>query len=244
VTTAHLALGDISLDVTFKDIKNVHLSVHPPFGKVTISAPATMRLDRIRAFAATKIRWIRLQQRKLRAANRAPQFDYVERESHYVWGQRYLLHITSDPECEEVTLSPKRFTLRVPESADAKARYDILAMWYRKQVRSELPSIITKLAKALGVSLPRVHVRQMKTKWGSCNHRTGSIIVNTDLAKKPRACLEYVLLHEMAHLIEPTHNDRFSRIMDRIMPTWQSRRDLLNSFPAPTLTEGVKSWDR
>lgn len=228
-----LLLGELSLDVQFKNIKNVHLSVHPPLGNVTIAAPSRMSMELIRAFAITKMSWIRRQQRKFQTADRAPQAEYLERESHYVWGQRYLLRLAPANGSGSVSLSPQRLTLHLPPSASSQAKAAVLSKWYRDLIMAETPAILSRWSKVLRVEIPEIRVRQMKTKWGSCNHRTGSILLNTDLAKKPKECLEYVLLHEMVHLIEPTHNAKFTTIMDQAMPNWRLRRDLLNGLPTP-----------
>lgn len=233
MTTAQLTFGDIRLDVKFKDIKNVHLSVHPPKGDVTIAAPARMSLETVRAFAATKIGWIRRQQRKLREARKASVPEYLERESHYLWGRRYLLRIEPTTDKYAVFVASRYLTLQVPKDANAGVKAAVLSKWYRRQLLAEVPSITLRWAAILCVTLPVVRVRQMKTKWGSCNHRTGSILINSELAKKPKKCLEYILLHEMTHLIESTHNEAFTTIMDNAMPNWQITRDLLNALATP-----------
>jgi predicted metal-dependent hydrolase len=233
MTTAQLTFGDLSLDVKFKNIKNVHLSVHPPHGNVTIAAPSRMSLDVIRAYAVTKIGWIRRQQRKLQEAERAPQIEFLDRESHYVWGQRYLLRQVISEGSKAVQLSPGYLALNASPLTAPRVKEAMLSKWYREQIQAEAPAIVARWAKVLGVQIPSVRVRQMKTKWGSCNHETASILLNTDLAKKPRECLQYVLLHEMAHLIEPTHNVAFTTIMDKAMPNWRTRRDMLNGLPVP-----------
>jgi predicted metal-dependent hydrolase len=226
-----IVLGDLLLDVQFKNIKNVHLSVHPPEGRVTIAAPERMTLDLVRAYAVTKLAWIRSRQRKLRDAQRAPRAEFLERESHYVWGQRYLLHLDGTPSREKVVVSAHRLTLHVATSDSDEAKAAVLARWYRERIYAEAPAIAERWAKLLRVKVPPVRVRRMKTKWGSCSRQTGAILLNTELAKKPKECLEYIVLHEMAHLIERTHNAKFTTIMDRAMPTWRTRRDRLNQLP-------------
>lgn len=233
MSTARLAFGDITLDVTFKDIKNVHLSVHPPQGDVTISAPERMSVETIRAFAVTKIGWIRRQRERFRKAERAVRHEYLDRESHYLWGTRYLLHVEQGTS-PSVDISGKKVTLRVPHASDKATREAVLAKWYRDRLKAEAPAAIAHWSHILGVEAPRLSVRKMKTKWGSCNYKTRAILLNSYLAKLPKDCLEYVVLHEMAHLIEPTHNARFTAIMEKAMPTWKARRDYLNTLPAPT----------
>jgi predicted metal-dependent hydrolase len=224
-------LGDIAVDVVRKEIKNVHLGVHPPTGRVRIAAPSRMSLDTIRAFAISKLGWIRKQQRKLAEQERETPREYLNRESHYVWGQRYLLKIVEGDFPPSVELSHSRMILRVRHGATAEKKQAILDEWYRNQVKDAAPSLITKWERLMGVKVQRLFVRRMKTKWGSCNHRAGTIRLNTDLARKPKECLEYIVVHELVHLLEPTHNARFVALMDQFMPKWQSHRKALNRLP-------------
>lgn len=226
-----LQLGDIAVDVVLKDIKNVHLSVHPPLGQVRISAPRRMSLDTIRVFAISKLEWIRRQQRKLQEQERETPREYLDRESHFAWGKRYLLAVVEGDAAPEVELEPNRMVLRVRSGTDAARREAIIAEWYREQVKRAAPPLIAEWEPLLGVRVRRFFVQRMKTKWGGCTPAAGSIRLNAELAKKPRECLEYLVVHEMAHLLEPTHNARFIGLMDRFMPDWRHRRDLLNQLP-------------
>jgi predicted metal-dependent hydrolase len=226
-----IQLGGIGVDVVRKDIKNVHLSVHPPNGRVRIAAPRRLSLDNVRVFAISKLPWIKRQQRKLLEQERETPREYIDRESHYVWGKRYLLKVIERDEPPSVELSHERLILRVRPGTGKAKRQTILEEWHREQLRDAVPSFIEKWERLMGVRVQRFYVRRMKTKWGSCNHRRGSIRLNTDLARKPRECLEYIVVHEMAHLIEHTHNARFTDLMDQFMPRWQLRRDALNSLP-------------
>lgn len=226
-----IQLGDIALDVVRKDIKNVHLSVHPPTGRVRISAPSRMSLDTIRVFAISKLNWIKKQQNKIREQERETPREYLDRESHYVWGKRYLLSVTERDRPPTVTLTHSRLILAVREGTTRAARAAIVAQWYRQQIKAVVPELVAKWERTLGVNVTRFFVRQMKTRWGSCNPRKRTMRLNTELAKKPRECLEYVVVHEMAHLLEATHNARFIALMDRVMPNWQSCRQRLNSLP-------------
>lgn len=229
--TTRIQLGDIGVDVVRKDIKNVHLSVHPPTGRVRIAAPERMSLDTVRVFAIAKLPWIRRQQRKLQEQERETRREYIDRESHYVWGKRYLLKVVEADQAPSVELNHGRMILRVRPGADTAKRQAILDEWHREQVRKAVPPLIEKWERLMGVGVRRVFVQRMKTKWGSCNHRVGSIRLNTDLARKPRECLEYIVVHEMAHLREPTHNERFMALMEQFMPKWQSHREALNRLP-------------
>jgi predicted metal-dependent hydrolase len=224
-------LGNIVVEVIKKDIKNLHLSVFPPAGKVRISAPLRMDIETIRVFAITKLTWIKNQQKKLRNQERESPREYLNRESHYVWGKRYLLKVEEKESAPEVELKHSRMILRVRPGADQDKKREILDAWYREQVKEAVPELILNWAKLMKVNLSGFHVQKMKTKWGSCSSHRNSIRLNTDLAKKPPECLEYIVVHELAHLIEPTHNDRFIRLMNQFMPKWKFYKDQLNRLP-------------
>jgi predicted metal-dependent hydrolase len=227
-----LKLGDIEVDVKLKDIKNVHLSVYPPTGRVRISAPERMRLDTIRVFAISKLGWIKQQQKRLREQERETPREYLNRESHYVWGKRYLLKIVEEHAEPKIVLKHSKMILRSGAETSHDARQAVIAQWYRDQIKgAAVPNLIEKWEPIIGVEVKRIFVQKMKTKWGSCNPASQSIRLNTDLAKKPRECLEYILVHEMVHLLERHHNERFRGYMDRFMPHWRGYRDELNRAP-------------
>lgn len=225
-----LQVDDVRIDVVLKNIKNIHLSVHPPLGRVRISAPRRMSWETLRAFAISKLEWIRRQQRKVREQQRETPREYLEPESHLVWGQRYLLVIEESAAAPSVEVQPQRarLVLRVRPDADAARREAILAAWRREQLRLAVLPLIAHWEPIMGIKVRECSIRRMKTRWGSCTPRTGRIRVNTELAKKPRECLEYLVVHEMAHLLEPTHNARFLALMDHFLPDWRRRKDLLN----------------
>ena len=212
VTT--LKLGSITVDVVQKDIKNVHLSVYPPAGKVRISAPLRMKVETIRVFAASKLGWIKEQQKKITRQDRESPREYIERESP-----------------PQVQLRHNKMILQVRPAIGPERRQEILDEWYRGQLRAAVQPVIAKWAPLMGVQVERVFVQRMKTKWGSCSRRSASIRLNTDLAKKPLECLEYMVVHEMVHILEPTHNARFTDLMDRMMPNWRFCRQMLNRLP-------------
>jgi len=228
---SQIKLGDIAVDVVLKDIRNVHLSVHPPTGRVRISAPSRMKMDTIRVFAISKLAWIRQQQKKLREQARETVREYLDRESHHVWGRRYLLEVAENEGPPFVALKHRRMILGVRPQTSRAARDEILASWYREQVKAEVLDFIAKWESLLGVRVRQVFVQQMKTRWGSCNPRTRTIRLNTELARKPKDCLDYIVLHEMVHLLEPKHGERFIALMDQFMPRWQFLRQRLNRLP-------------
>jgi len=226
-----IELGDILVHVSQMDIKNVHLSVNPPDGRVRVSAPLHMNIDTIRAFVISKLEWIKRSQNKLRAQERETQREYIDRESHQVWGQRYSLQIVELEAAPRVAVKCGSLVLQVrPGTARAK-KQAVVAQWYRYQIKDAVPALIQKWAPLMGVNVKKVFVQQMKTRWGSCNPTAGDIRLNSELAKKPPECLEYIVVHEMVHLLEPTHNQRFTALMDRFMPVWRNHRDELNRLP-------------
>lgn len=228
---AQLQLGDITVDVVRKDIKNVHLSVYPPTGRVRISAPLRMDLDTIRLFAISKLDWIKSQQRKLREQEREAPREYLERESHYVWGKRYLLKLVEKEAAPTVTLRHNKLLMQCRPGTSVDKHQTFLDEWYRKQLKEAVPPLIAKWAPLMGVTVARFFAQRMRTRWGSCSPATGSIRLNSELAKKPTECLEYIVVHEMVHLLEPTHNDRFLVLLEKYMPKWRFYRDELNRLP-------------
>ena len=235
---AQVQLGNIAVDVVLKNIKNVHLSVYPPSGRVRISAPSRMSLDTIRVFAISKLDWIKQQQKKLREQERETPREYLDRESHFVWGKRHLLKVAENNSAPEVVLKRDILILQIRPGASEGKKQAVLEEWYREQLKAAVPPLIEKWESLLGVNVTRFFVQWMKTKWGSCSQGAGSIRLNTELAKKPTACLEYIVVHEMIHLLEPTHNSHFIALMDQFMPTWQFQRQELNRLPVRHETWG------
>lgn len=224
---SRLDLGGLRIDVVRKDIRHLHLTVCPPHGAVRIAAPSWVTLESIRLFAINKLGWVRTQQAKLRAQPR----EYIERESHYLWGRRYLLHVVECDAPPSIVIRHRRLEIRVRPGTTADRRAELLAAWYRGRVHAALPALATKWEPQIGSKPHRIFVQRMKTKWGSCNASSQNIRLNTDLAKKPPECLEYVLVHEMVHLDEPTHGPRFIALMDRLLPHWRGIRARLNRLP-------------
>ncbi|MCX6049101.1 MAG: SprT family zinc-dependent metalloprotease [Chloroflexi bacterium] len=226
-----IELGEITVDVVLKDIKNIHLSVYPPNGRVRIAAPRRVAIDTLRSFAISKLDWIKRQQKKLQDQEREPAHEYLDRESHYVWGKRYLLQVLESDAAPSVELQPSQMLLRVRPGTDELKKRAIVEAWYREQLKEAVPPLIAKWEPLMGVKVERFFVQRMKTRWGSCNYVAHRIRLNTDLAKKPHECLEYIIVHEMAHLLEPSHNARFVALMDRFLPQWRFYRDQVNRLP-------------
>lgn len=229
--------GDITIALELKDVKNVHLSVHPPEGRVTLVAPIGTRVDVARAYAISKLGWIRAQQDKLQGQARETKRNLIERESHYVWGRRYLLSLVEKDEKPGVVLSHKKMVLTIRPGSTIEKRMEVLHEWHKSLLHKEIPDMIKRWENKLGVKVSAYFLQKMKTKWGGCNSAKGNIRLNTELVKKPKDLLEYVVVHEMVHLIEPTHNERFVSIMDKNYPSWKDARKELNELPL-----SAESW--
>lgn len=227
----HLQLGRMPVAVSRKDIKNVHLSVYPPEGRVKVAAPRNMELDTIRVFVISKLAWIKKQQAKLRGQEREAPREFINRESHYFNGQRYLLKVVEHHGAARVVLKHKTIELHVRPEASTETRHEALNDWYRQQLKLIVPTLIAKYEKRMKVTVANFGIKKMKTKWGTCIPHAHRIWLNLELAKKPAECLEYIVVHEMAHLLEPSHNDRFVKLMDKFMPKWRFHKDELNRLP-------------
>ena len=229
--TENIRLGDIEIAVTRKAVKNVHLSVHPPAGHITLVAPTGTRLEVARAYAISKLGWIRDQQAKLLAQARETPRQFIERESHSLWGRRYLLSVAVKDAKPAVKLDHRRITLTVRPGSKLAKREEVIEEWHRALLHQVVPALIEKWEAKLGVKVAGYFLQRMKTKWGSCNHRAGNIRLNTELVKKPKDLLEYVVVHEMLHLVEPTHSERFVTLLEQHYPTWREARAELNELP-------------
>ncbi len=226
-----LVIGSLSVEVTIKPIKNLHLSVIPPHGSVRISAPQGMSSDHVRAYAIGKLSWIRKQQTRLAGQQRESARLMVERESHYLWGRRLLLQIQEVNAAPRIEVHPRRLVLCVRPGSTADNRQNLLAAWYRAELRREAAILIDTWQQSLHVQTNKLFVQAMTRKWGSCNPKSRNIRLNTQLAQKPKGCLEYVVLHELAHLLVPSHGEEFISLLDSHLPDWEERRRLLNSLP-------------
>ena len=229
--TETLHIGEITIEMTRKDVKHVHLSVHPPVGRVSLVAPKATRVEVARAYAVSKLGWIREQRARLQSQARETPRRFVERESHYVWGRRYLLAVVEADEKPCVSLDHRKVTLRVRPGSSAAKRQEVMHEWHRALLHESLPPLIAKWEAKLGVNVKGYYLQRMKTKWGGCNHRAGNIRLNTELVKKPKDLVEYVVVHEMLHLLEPTHSERFTRLLDKHYPSWREARTELNELP-------------
>jgi predicted metal-dependent hydrolase len=234
---ATIHIGELPILVTRKAIKHVHLSVHPPDGRVTLAAPTVTRLDAARAYAISRLGWIRKQREKLRNQARETPRRFVERESHYLWGRRHLMAIKHREAKPTIVLDHRQITLTVRPGTDAGKRAEIIHRWHKSLLHKSVAPLIKKWEPKLKVNVRGYFLQRMKTKWGSCNHHAGHIRLNTELVKKPKDLLEYVIVHEMVHLIEPVHSERFIAIIQQHYPTWREARAELNALPL-----GPEEW--
>jgi len=232
-----LRLGEITIEFTRKPVKHVHLSVHPPEGTVRLVAPPGTRTEVARAYAISRLAWIRAQRERFSAQQREAPRRLVSRESHYVWGRRYLLAVTERDGKPEVRLDHRRLMLCVRPGSTHDVRARVMHEWHKSLLHSTLPGLIARWEPKLGVRVAGYFLQRMKTKWGSCNPRARNIRLNTELVKKPKDLLEYVLLHEMAHIIEPTHSEAFIALLDHHYPSWREARAELNALPL-----AVENW--
>ena len=222
-----IELGDICLNVVHKNIKNVHLSVHPPQGRVTIAVPLGMNTETIRLVGISKLGWIRKQQTKFRNQKRETAREYVNHESHYYLGQRYLLQVIEQKAAPRVVLKHDVIELYIRKDVPKTLRKKILYSWYRQQLKELIPQYIAKLEKQMNVKVSKLCIRTMKTRWGTCNPRAKRIWLNTELAKKSIESIVYVLAHEMVHLLERHHNANFAAYMDKFLPNWKYLKEEL-----------------
>lgn len=226
-----LLIGSLAVEVTVKPIKHLHLSVLPPHGAVRISAPERMSEAQVRAYTIGKLGWIRRQQSRFERQERETPRQVIERESLYVWGQRLLLHLQEVDAPPRIELHPKHLQFFIRPGTPSVKRQSLLAAWYRQQLRTAATPLIQKWEEALGVEMNRLFVQTMTRQWGSCNPITRNIRLNTQLAQKPKRCLDYVILHELCHLRVPSHGDEFVALLNLHMSDWNERKQLLNRLP-------------
>jgi predicted metal-dependent hydrolase len=227
-----IVICDITIDVIRKDIRNIHLAVYPPAGRVRLAAPLNVNDETIRLFAISKLSWIKHQQRKFQGQERITPREYKNRESHYFQGKRYLLNITEKDAPPSVILKNKTtIDLYVRPGTPTEKRHELLTEWYRVQLKKQIPPILKKWEEVLKVKVNDWQVKLMKTKWGSCNIEEKRIWLNLELAKKPERCLEYIIVHEMIHLLERHHNEKFLSYLEHYLPNWEQLKKELNALP-------------
>ena len=228
----YIEVGGTPVEVVRKDIKNLHVGVYPPRGRIRVAAPLHLDDDALQMAVISRLGWIRRKQGEFEQQDRQSQREFVTGESHYFEGRRYRLDVIEDEGRPSVRLiNNTRMALRVRRGADRDTREDVLHQWYRSQLCHRLPVLLEKWEPKVGIQVAEVRIRRMKTRWGTCNSEACRIWLNLELVKKSASCLEFILVHEMVHLIERSHNERFRDLMGRLMPQWQAYRDHLNRAP-------------
>lgn len=234
-----ITAGDLVVDVVRKEIKNLHLAVYPPDGRVRVAAPLLVDDEAVRLAVIARLPWIRRQQGRFAQQERQSPREVVSGESHYFQGRRYLLNVVYRDGVPAVAVrNNTTLDLFVRPGSDTAQRGRVLLTWYRRQLQQLIPPLVAKWEAIIGVQVAEWRVKQMKTRWGTCNPDARRIWLNLELIKKPVSCLEYIVVHEMVHLLERRHNDRFVALMDRFMPQWRLLRDELNQAPL-----GHATWE-
>jgi len=233
-----ITVSGLTVEVVRKAIKNLHLGVYPPHGRVRVAAPLAVSDEAVRLAVIGKLAWIKRQQAKFEAQPRQSRREMVRGESHYYLGQRYRLRVIEHHAAGKVVLRNASIDLYVRPETRPDQREQVLQRWYREQLKALVPPLLEKWQVVLGVEVADWGVKKMKTKWGACTIDARRIWINLELAKKPVQCLEYIIVHELVHLLERHHNDRFHKLMDQFMPQWQLHREELNRGPL-----GYENWD-
>lgn len=227
-----ITVGGLEVLISRKDIKHLHLGVYPPCGQIRASVPQVVSNNAVRMAVIDKLSWLKRQQEGFANQERQSHREFVTGESHYVEGKRFLLDVIEEDNPPAVRIrKSNKLELRVRPGTDRSGKADILDKWYRELLKEVVPGLMAKWEKVIGVEVKDLRIKRMKTKWGSCNTEASRIWINLELAKKPILCLEYVLVHEMVHLLERNHNDRFWAYLDKFMPRWRQYRDGLNAAP-------------
>jgi predicted metal-dependent hydrolase len=227
-----ITIGSLSIDVVRKDIKNMHLAVYPPEGRIRLAAPERTDFEVMRLFAISKLSWIKKHVRGFKEQKRESPRSFVSGESHYFQGKRFLLDVEDGAPSNSIKVKgTKKLKMSLRPNTTTQKREEVLKEWYRQELKAQIPELISKWEQVIGVKSDDWGVRLMRTKWGACNIEEKRIWLNLELAKKPPICLEYIIVHELIHLLERNHNDRFIAYLDRYMPKWRQHRDELNQLP-------------
>ncbi len=235
-----MKVGNLEVQTIKKDIKNMHLGVYPPIGRVRVAAPIKTTDDSMRLFIISKIPWIKRQKAKFEKQQRQTKREYVSGESHYFLGRRFLLNVIHTNDSPKIEIRKKtHLDLHIKPNTSTLKREELLESFYRAELKKHIPKFLNKWGKTTGIKVNSVNIKKMKTKWGTSNPKDKRIWVNLELAKNRIRCLDYVMLHEMIHLLENTHNEKFYNLMDSYMPPWQQCRIELNNSVL-----GFFVWDK
>jgi len=231
IVNYQLKVADIEIDVIRKDIKNLHLAVYPPNGRVRIATPLKIDDAAVRLFAISKISWIKKHQKNFIQQERQTERKYISGESHYFQGNKYLLNVIYHNKPSQIKIRNQKYIdFYVKEDSTEEQRDKIFSLWYRNQLKAQLINLVEKWQILIGVKVDKWQIQKMKKRWGTCNQLKKKILFNLELAKKPEYMVEYIVVHELVHLLEHKHNDKFISLMDRYLPNWRKIKDELNKF--------------
>lgn len=224
-----MRISDLEVHTVRKDIKNIHLAVYPPNGKVRVAAPFGTSDDAIRALVASKLNWIKKQKARFEIQERQTKREYVSGETHYLMGNKYLLHVIASEGQARVEVRAKKYIdLYIKPGASVARKEKVMEDFYRTELKKQVPLVVDKWQKITGLKVNEFRIKKMKTKWGTCNQKSRRIWINLELAKKPPHCLDYIVLHEMTHLVEKKHTKKFRELLDSAMPQWLQIKEELN----------------
>ncbi|MDO4339802.1 MAG: SprT family zinc-dependent metalloprotease [Eubacteriales bacterium] len=239
-----MTVAGITVEITRKQRqKNLYIRVNPPEGTVTVSAPAEATEDAIRYYVLRKVPEITKVRDRMLAQPRQSKREYVSGEACYLWGKPYMLQVIYEGNRYRIEKTPKRIIMHVPEGASAENREKALTEWYRGELKRVLPEILKRCEERIGVETSACNVKYMKTRWGSCNITEKRILLNLQLVHKPIECLEYVVTHELVHLVEKNHTNRFRALVEKYYPNWKEAKQLLSEMPLDPLDEEEEDTD-
>lgn len=227
-----ISVSGMKVEIVRKNIKNLHLAVYPPEGRVRVAVPLHINDENVRLAVINKLGWIKRQQTRFLTQPRQSKREYVTGETHYFKGRKYRLDVVIDPGSQKVEIKNRgRITMILHEGTDVSTRHRIMTEWYRQQLKEMISPLVEKWQVKIGTEIDDWQVKIMRTRWGSCNESARRIWLNLELAKKPVECLEYVIVHEILHLQERKHNDNFVALMDMYLPKWRLYKAELNKLP-------------
>ena len=239
IAREYLTVSGLEVDVVYKEIENMHISVYPPFGRVRVAAPSSTPEEVIRLAIVQRITWIKEQREKYFNTSRQSPRRMQSGESHFVWGDRYILDASMSGSRSSVFIKGRTLFVISTVANDDSKKLDILERWYRSSLKAAIEPLLETWQEKIGVRVSRLSIRRMKTKWGTCVPDQGTIWINSELAKKNPRCLEYIVVHELVHLREARHSELFVKLMDTHLPDWRVRRDELNEA-----TLSAEKWNR
>lgn len=228
ISSSSINVSGIDVQIERKEIKNLHVGVYPPYGRVRVAAPLHVDNEAVRLAVITRLSWIKKQVRQFQEQKRESKREMVSGESHYFLGKRYLLDVEETNSKHKIILNHSKIELHVRTGTSTENRQLVLNEWYREQLKKEVEKLVIKWEKSIGVKLSSWSIKKMRTKWGSCNIDKKRILLNLELSKVPVECIEYIVVHEMVHLFERHHNDNFKAYMDKFLPEWRICKDILD----------------